>query len=116
MCDALTAWPEWHTLTSETRVTIGNFIFENILCRWGAVEEIITDNRTAFVSAVEHLVQKHSIHHIHISAYNSHANGLVERQHYPVREAIMKACIGDERKWREVIHAVFLLRIVDQSL
>jgi hypothetical protein len=77
------------------------------LCRWGAVEEIVTNNGTAFVSTVEHLAQKHSIHHICISAYNSCANGLVERQHYPVREAIMKACVGDERKWREVIHAVF---------
>jgi transposase InsO family protein len=77
------------------------------LCRWGAVEEIVTDNGTAFVSTVEYLAQKFGIHHIHISAYNSYANGLVERQHYPVREVIMKVCVGDERKWREVIHTVF---------
>ena len=30
--DSLTAWPEWRALTSETGVTLGNFIFEEILC------------------------------------------------------------------------------------
>jgi hypothetical protein len=105
--DALTAWPEWRALTSETGVTLGNFIFEEILCRWGAVEEIVTDNGPAFVSAVEHISAKYGIRHIRISGYNSQANGIVERQHFPVREAIMKTCDGDERKWRSVIHAVF---------
>jgi len=86
---------------------VGKFVFENILCRWGAVEEIVTDNGPAVVSAVEHLAAKYGIHHIRISPYNSRANGLVEKQHFPVREAIMKACDSDERKWRDIIHAVF---------
>jgi len=76
--DSLTAWPEWQALTSETGVTLGNFIFEEILCRWGAVAEIITDNGVAFVSAAEHISSKYGIHHIRISGYNSQANRLIE--------------------------------------
>jgi hypothetical protein len=105
--DSLTAWPEWRALTSETGVTLGNFLFEEILCRWGAVAEIVTDNGAAFVSAAEYISSKYGIHHIRISGYNSQANGLIKRQHFPVRESIMKTCDGDERKWRSVIHAVF---------
>jgi hypothetical protein len=105
--DALTAWPEWRALTAETGVTLGNFVFEEVLCRWGAVQEIVTDNGAAFISAVEHLSAKYGINHIRISGYNSQANGIIERQHYPVREAIMKTCKGEEHKWRSVIHAVF---------
>jgi hypothetical protein len=33
---SLTAWPEWRALRMETGRTIGAFIFEEILCRWGA--------------------------------------------------------------------------------
>ena len=105
--DSLTAWPEWRALTSETGVTLGNFIFEEILCRWGAVADIVTDNGPAFVSAVDHISSKYGIHHIRISGYNSQANGLIERQHFPVHESIMKTCDGDEHKWRSIIHAVF---------
>jgi hypothetical protein len=72
-------------LTTETRVTIRNFIFENILCRWGAVKEIIIDSRIAFIVTVKHLVQKYGIYHIWILVYNSCTNSLVERQHYPVK-------------------------------
>jgi hypothetical protein len=39
-------WPEWRALRIEMRRTLGAFLFEEILCRWGAVEEIVTDNGT----------------------------------------------------------------------
>jgi len=48
----LTAWPEWHALHSEIGCTLESFIFEEILCKWGAVKEIITDNRTAYIAAL----------------------------------------------------------------
>jgi hypothetical protein len=42
-------------LKTETGRTLGAFIFEEILCRWGAVEEIVTDNSTPFIAAVNWL-------------------------------------------------------------
>jgi transposase InsO family protein len=75
---SLTAWPEWHTLHMETGRTIGVFIFEEILCRWGAVGEIVTDNGTAYVTALDWLADRYGIRHIRISAYNSQANSIIE--------------------------------------
>ncbi|GBE81308.1 Gag-Pol polyprotein [Sparassis crispa] len=94
-------------LRQENGRTLGAFIFEEILCRWGAVAEIVTDNDSAFVQALDYLAQQYKIHHIRISPYNSQANGLVERRHLDVREAAMKTCLGDERKWPIVMPAVF---------
>jgi len=74
----LTAWPEWCALHVKTGQTIRAFIFEEILCQWGAVEEIVTDNGTAYVAALDWLQDKYSIRHICISAYNSQMNGIVE--------------------------------------
>jgi hypothetical protein len=50
---SLTAWPEWRALHVETGCTLGLFIFEDILCRWGAVREIVTDNGTAYVVVLD---------------------------------------------------------------
>jgi transposase InsO family protein len=104
---ALTSYPEWRLLRSETATTLASFIFEDILCRWGPLTEIVTDNGPAFVSALEELASKYNIRHIRISPYNSQANGIVERRHYDVREAIMKSAEGDEAKWYKFVHSVF---------
>jgi hypothetical protein len=66
----LTAWPEWHALRTETGRTLGTFIFKDILCRWGVVEQIVTDNGTTYVAALDWLSSRYGIHHIRISAYN----------------------------------------------
>ena len=104
---SLTSWPEWKALRAETGKTIGEFLYQEVLCRWGGLAEIVTDNGGPFVSALEHLAEKYHINHIRISAYNSQANGPVERRHRDVREALMKMADGEENKWPTVAHAVF---------
>jgi hypothetical protein len=75
---SLMAWPEWHVLWTEISHTIGAFIFEEILCCWGAVSEIMMDNSSAYITVLDWLADKYGIQHIQISAYNSRANGIVE--------------------------------------
>jgi hypothetical protein len=104
---SLTAWPEWRALRTETGRTLGAFIFEDILCRWGAVEEIVTDNGTPYVAALDWLAGKYGICHIRISAYNSRANGIVERQHRTIRESIVKACEDHINKWPTIVPLAF---------
>jgi hypothetical protein len=82
---SLSSYPEHRKLRKENGSTIGVFIFEEILCRWGVLEEIVTDNDPAFVEALNWLAEQYGIHHIRISPYNSQANGIVERRHLDVR-------------------------------
>ncbi|TDL13482.1 hypothetical protein BD410DRAFT_679623, partial [Rickenella mellea] len=56
---------------------------------------------------LDYLATKYGIHHIKISPYNSRANGAVEKRHFDVREALMKAAQGIENKWPSVAHSVF---------
>jgi hypothetical protein len=104
---SLSSYPGRQGLHKENGSTIGVFIFEEILCRWGALEEIATDNGPAFVEALNWLAEQYGIHHICILPYNSQVNGIVKRCHLDVREAIMKVCDGEERKWLTATHAVF---------
>jgi hypothetical protein len=87
--------------------TLGAFIFQEILCCWGALEEIATDNRPAFIKALDWLAKTYHIHHIRISPYNSQAQGPIERRHFDVRESLIKAADGNEKKWHQVAHSVF---------
>jgi hypothetical protein len=104
---SLSSYLEHQKLWKENGSTISVFIFEEILCHWGALEEIVTDNGPAFIKALNWLAEQYGIHHIHISPYNSQANGIVEHHHLDIREAIMKVCNREERKWLTATHAIF---------
>ena len=104
---SLTHYPEFRNLRTETGKTIGDWLFEDVLCRWGGLSEIVSDNGGPFVAAIEYLAKKFHIHHIRISGYNSRANGQVERAHYDVRQALYKAADGDASKWAGVSASVF---------
>jgi Integrase zinc binding domain/RNase H-like domain found in reverse transcriptase len=104
---SLTHWPEWEMLRTETAKTLGRFILYNIIQRWGTLLEIVTDNGSAFLKALEYLAKKYNIKHIRISGYNSRANGIVERSHFDVRQALVKACEGDPSKWSASAYSVF---------
>jgi hypothetical protein len=53
----LTSYPEWCMLCSEKAVGLASFIFEDILCRWGPISEIVTDNGPSFIQALEFLAE-----------------------------------------------------------
>jgi len=104
---SLTHWPEWEMLRTETAKTLAHFILYQIIYRWGTLQEIVTDNGPAFIKAVDYLAKKFHIKHIRISGYNSRANGLVERSHFDVRQALVKSCDGDPSKWSSSAYSVF---------
>ena len=104
---SLSTWPEWRALRAETAKTLGDWMYEDILCRWGALREIVTDNGPAFLAALDYLSKRYHIRHIRISGYNSRANGLVERTHFDVRQSLFKAVDGDQSKWSAGAHSVF---------
>ena len=104
---SLTHWPEWDMLRKETAKTLANFILHNIIYRWGTLLEIVTDNGAPFVKALDYLAKHYHITHIRISGYNSRANGIVERSHFDVRQALFKSCEGDQSKWSTVAYSVF---------
>ena len=104
---SLTYYPEFRMLRNESAKTIGDWIYEDILCRWGALSEIVSDNGAPFVKALDYLAKRYHIRHIRISGYNSRANGLVERSHFDSRQSLFKAVDGDEKRWSLGTYSVF---------
>src|ERR1700677_2634693 len=94
-------------LRLETAKTLGNWIFEDILCRWGSLREIITDNSAPFLKALAYLSKQYHINHIQISGYNSCANGMVEHSHFDIQQSLFKSTDRDEKRWSQVTYSVF---------
>jgi hypothetical protein len=93
-------------LRQENATSLANWIYQDIICRWGALREIVTDNASVFIAALAYLSKRYHINYIRISGYNSRANGIVERSHFDVREALIKAVDGEESKWSRGAYAV----------
>ena len=102
----MTSWMEGRPVRDENGKTIANWLFEDIICRWGCITEIITDNGSPYRSAVAWLEQKYGIKGIKISSYNSKANGKIERPHWDVRQMLYKATGGNPSKWFWFFHHV----------
>jgi hypothetical protein len=97
--DVLSSWLEGRALKEETARTIAQWLFEEIIMRWGCIREILTDNSPVFTAAVKWLEKKYGIKGIKITPYNSRANGKAEQTHWEVRQALHKATGGDLSKW-----------------
>ena len=102
----LTSWPEARALQKENAESIGRWLFEDIICRWGCLVEIVTDNGPPFIKAVKWLADKYGIRGIRISPYNSKANGSIERPHWDLRQMLYKATGGAITRWFWFLHHV----------
>ncbi|KXN82684.1 hypothetical protein AN958_02278 [Leucoagaricus sp. SymC.cos] len=90
---------ESRALRKENVRSIGQWLFEDIICRWGGLVKIVTDNGVLFKKAVKWLKEKYGIKGVTISPYNSKANGIIEWPHWDVRQILYKATNGDVKKW-----------------
>ena len=104
---ALSSWSEGHALKAENSRTLGEWFFEDIICRWGCPEEIVTDNAPQMKNMLTWLDQKYGIRGIRISAYNSQANGKIERAHFDICQALVKAAGGNLAKWWWFLKHIF---------
>ena len=90
--DDLSGAAEGRALISIDSESLKDFFWEDLFCRYGAIQEITTDNGSEVQGAFKLLMKKYGLPQTMITPYNSRANGVVERGHFTIREAIIKTC------------------------
>ena len=90
---------EGRALSRDSSKQLAAFFREQILYRYGAIREVVTDNGPSLHGAFERLAKDFNVNQIKISPYNPQANGVVERAHFIIREALMRICRGDPTSW-----------------
>jgi hypothetical protein len=54
---SISSYPKDRMLCSENHKTLTDFIFQNILCRWGTLQKIVTNNSKPFIAALNSLTK-----------------------------------------------------------
>lgn len=97
--DDLTGWLEARMLSRKSSEDVAEFLWQDIICRFGCIPQISTDNGTEFKKAVDILARKYGIKIIRISPYNPAGNGMIERGHRTWINSIWKLCGSAKEKW-----------------
>jgi hypothetical protein len=102
---ATTGYGEAHRLRKISSKAVAKFIFEEIICRWGNVDTISTNNGSEFDNELlKTLLDDYNVHHIKISPYNSRGQGIVERSHRSFKEALYRSCWPSSHPWPTKFH------------
>ena len=113
--DDLSRAAEGRALKKANASSLAKFFWEQIYCRYGSVIQVVTDNGPEVKGAFDILLKRLKIPQVRISPYNSKANGVVERGHYTIREAIVKSCQGNIEIWPQKVPMAFFADRVSTS-
>jgi hypothetical protein len=102
--DDLSGWLEARMLTRKTSDDVADFLWQDIICRFGCIPQISTDNGTEFKKAVDVLTKKYGTNLVRISPHNPAANGMIERGHRTWINSIWKLCGSRKHKWSKWVY------------
>ena len=98
--DYLTKWPVAFAIPDQKAETIAKMFVENIVCRHGIPEELLSDRRTNFLSTLIHEVCKLlGVKKINTSGYHPQTDGLVEKLYSTLISMIAKSCEACDHNW-----------------
>lgn len=97
--DNLTGWVEARALRTPNSADIAEFFVQDVLVRFGVMAQVTADNGTEFLSHFKDKLIRYGIPRVNTSAYNPAANGMVERGHAQLKEAIFRRCRHSVAEW-----------------
>ncbi|XP_060212056.1 uncharacterized protein LOC132639634 [Lycium barbarum] len=99
--DYFTKWVEATSYTSVTKKVVANFVCNNITCRFGILEMIITDNGANLNShLMKEMCAQFRITHRNSIAYRPQMNGAVEAANTNIKKILIKM-IDNYKGWHE---------------
>jgi transposase InsO family protein len=101
--DDLSGWVEARALKNNTSLEVGTFLYEEVICRHGLPQKFVMDNGPENQDITKSLLEHYNIKNINISAYHPQSNGLVERGHGPVVNALAKYSAEKKAQWNLVL-------------
>jgi hypothetical protein len=98
--DYLTKYPECFAIENQSADTIARLLVEEIICRHGAPQRILTDRGANFMSEVMHKVlQVFNIHKISTSPYHPQCDGMVEKFNSSLLKMLSCFVASNQNDW-----------------
>ena len=102
--EEVSGWPEGRALRNAESRTVAKFLYEDVICRHGPMEYLVNDGGPENKQWTEILMEVYGIKNVRISAYHPQANGMVERGHAPIVNALSKLAVDTGRPWTRNLH------------
>jgi transposase InsO family protein len=114
--DYFTKWVEVKVVKVDNAEEVATFIYEEIICRHGCPQKILSDRGTHFNNnMINELMKKFEIKHIFSTSYHPKTNGLVERFNKTLCESLAK--LKKDQNWdRKITPVLFAYRNKRQEL
>lgn len=104
--EAMCGWVEAKITSSATSKAHAKFLHQEVFCRHGVPSRILMDGGPENRGSVETELAKYNIRKIAVSAYHPEGNGLVERGHQDIINALSKLTNGSMKNWERFLHDV----------
>ena len=102
----LSGWVDVRALAKANSASVARFLWEDVICHHGVFSRLVVDRRDENKGEVIELTQRLGIKRLVISAFHPQANGMVERGHKPIVDALSKMTSGGIENWVENLPAV----------
>jgi hypothetical protein len=105
--DYCTKWVEAKAVKANDAETAALFLWEQVILRFGAPLELVSDRGLHFLNdTIVALTKHYDIQHRKTTPYNPKANGAVERTNGTIVRVLGKVISGNQRDWDEKLPAV----------
>ncbi|XP_047259160.1 uncharacterized protein LOC124891469 [Capsicum annuum] len=99
--DCFTKWVEASKHKAVTKKVVADFVRNNLVCRFGIQELIITDNGSNLNSdLMREICEKFKIYHQNSTAYRPQMNEVVEAANKNIKR-ILRKIVDSNREWNE---------------
>jgi hypothetical protein len=102
----LSGWVEARALAKANSASVAKFIWEDVVCRHGCFGRLVVDGGPENKGYVAAFAEKYRIERVQVSAYHPAANGMVERGHKPITDALAKMTDGGLGSWVQNLSTV----------
>ena len=103
MREDLTGWMEGKPLVKNDSASVSAFVFDWV-CRFGVPGMIVNDGGPENKKLTKELMERFRIHNVTIAPYHPQANGLTERGHQQIVDALAK--VDEPNKWVDHFNAL----------
>jgi transposase InsO family protein len=108
--DYFMKWVETKVVKVDNAEEVAIFIYEDIICRYGCPQRILSDRGSHFNNKmIEELMKNFEIRHGFLTSYHSKTNGLIERFNKTLCESLAK--LKGNKDWnRKIAPVLFAYR------
>ncbi len=107
--DSFSKWCEAFPLKKADATTVAKHLYEDIICRYGAPDTLVSDRGQQFMSMlITELSKLFEITRVHTSAYHPQSNAACERMNSTIEKTLRSYIDQEQTRWPYILPSVLM--------